>query len=267
MRIGINCGHTVSGTPGSGATGFLAESDETRAVGYSLMEMLRQDGHTVVDCTDDRSSSTAANLKKICNLANAQTLDLFLSIHFNAGGGQGCEVFTYGSGDVAYAGKIKSALYALGFKDRGIKDGSNLYVIRNTNAPAALVEVCFVDTRTDADLYRQLGAERVAAAIAEAITGKEPETNKEELNMTQYEELKNEISELTETVKLLATELHDLKNPMIYNYIDNNMPEWAKPTVQKLVDKGYLNGDENGLNLTEETMRILVINDRAGLYE
>mgnify|MGYP006389998989 FL=1 len=85
--------------------------------------------------------------------------------------------------------------------------------------------------------------------------------------MTQYEELKNEISELTETVKLLATELHDLKNPMIYNYIDDNMPEWAKPTVQKLVDKGYLNGDENGLNLTEETMRILVINDRAGLYE
>ena len=85
--------------------------------------------------------------------------------------------------------------------------------------------------------------------------------------MTQYEELKNEISSLTETVKLLATELKDATEKMIYNYIDDNMPEWARPTVQKLVDKGYLLGDGNGLNLTEETLRILVVNDRAGLYD
>ena len=45
--------------------------------------------------------------------------------------------------------------------------------------------------------------------------------------MSQYEELKNEISQLTDTVKILATELHDMKNPMIYNYIDENMPKWA----------------------------------------
>ena len=36
MRIGINCGHTVSGTIGSGAVGFLNESNETRAVGYAF---------------------------------------------------------------------------------------------------------------------------------------------------------------------------------------------------------------------------------------
>ena len=27
---------------------------------------------------------------------------------------------------------------------------------------------------------------------------------------------------------------------MIYNYVDNNLPEWARPTIQKLVDKGLL---------------------------
>ena len=31
---------------------------------------------------------------------------------------------------------------------------------------------------------------------------------------------------------------------MIYNYIDNNMPDWARPTIQKLCDKGYLKGNE-----------------------
>ena len=53
----------------------------------------------------------------------------------------------------------------------------------------------------------------------------------EDLTMAQYEELKNEITQLTETGKVLATELHDLKPPMIYNYIDKNMPEWARSAV------------------------------------
>ena len=74
----------------------------------------------------------------------------------------------------------------------------------------------------------------------------------EGLTVTQYEELKAEIKNL---------------NPVVYNYIDNNMPDWAKPTIKKLVNKGILKGNENGLNLTEDLMRILVINDRAGLYD
>ena len=82
----------------------------------------------------------------------------------------------------------------------------------------------------------------------------------EELTMAQYDELKNEISDL-------SNKIDRLENPMIYNYIDDNMPEWARPTIQKLVDKGVLKGDGNGLNLTEDLMRMLVINDRDGLYD
>ena len=41
----------------------------------------------------------------------------------------------------------------------------------------------------------------------------------------------------------------------------------AKPTVEKLTRKGWLLGDEHGkLDLTEELLRTLVINDRAGIY-
>lgn len=76
----------------------------------------------------------------------------------------------------------------------------------------------------------------------------------------KFNELVNTVSELKATVDKLA-------NPMIYNYIDGNMPDWARPTVQKLVDKGMLQGDENGLNLTDSDLRHLVINDRAGLYD
>ena len=53
---------------------------------------------------------------------------------------------------------------------------------------------------------------------------------------------------------------------MIYNYIDDNMPAWARPTVQKLVDAGYLQGDGEGLNLTDDMLRMLVVLDRAGAF-
>lgn len=52
-----------------------------------------------------------------------------------------------------------------------------------------------------------------------------------------------------------------------YKYYDD-MPDWAKPTVSKLVKKGYIKGEGNGvLNLSEDTLKVLVINDRAGLYD
>lgn len=52
----------------------------------------------------------------------------------------------------------------------------------------------------------------------------------------------------------------------VYNR-PKDCPQWAQETVQKLVNKGFLQGDENGnLALTESLMRILVINDRAHLY-
>ena len=55
---------------------------------------------------------------------------------------------------------------------------------------------------------------------------------------------------------------------IIYNYIDENMPSWARQTIQKLVDKGYLKGNEKGeLELNDTMLIIFVINDRAGLYD
>lgn len=265
MTVGINCGHTISGTIGSGASGYLDESNETRAVGNNLMRMLEDVGCKVVDCTNDRASSVRENLAEICRLANAQYLDAFISIHFNSGGGVGAEAYTYGGEDKAHAGKMLDALTELGFKNRGIKDGSHLYVVRNTKAPACLLEVCFVDSEKDAELYQKLGSEIIAAALCKAISGKDP-NNEEDLTMSQYEELKNMINDLSDKVDKIAEKVDKLENPMIYNYIDDNMPEWARPTVQKLVDKGVLKGDEDGLGLTDEMLRLLVINDRSGLY-
>ena len=60
----------------------------------------------------------------------------------------------------------------------------------------------------------------------------------------------------------------------VYDTIDN-VPDWGKATVQKLMatpskqdpEKMVLEGEGNGLGLTYDLLRVLVVNDRAGLYD
>lgn len=85
------------------------------------------------------------------------------------------------------------------------------------------------------------------------------------LTMTQYEELKSIISKQDAEIKAMRAKL-DRVDTYIYNYIDDNMPDWAKPTIKKLVDNGVLAGNEQGLNLNTLMMRILVILDRVGVF-
>ena len=58
-----------------------------------------------------------------------------------------------------------------------------------------------------------------------------------------------------------------LQQEKVYHWTQE-LPDYAKPTIQKLMDKGIFKGaSEDDLNLPESMMRILVINDRAGLYD
>ena len=85
------------------------------------------------------------------------------------------------------------------------------------------------------------------------------QASEEGLTMEQYNELKKMIEELS--VKIPHP-------PMIYNWIDDNMPGWARPTIEKLCDIGVLKGDELGrLNLDDTMLRILVVLDRAGVFK
>lgn len=77
------------------------------------------------------------------------------------------------------------------------------------------------------------------------------------LNMTQYEELSEKIAQMQGKL--------DRINTFKYNYMDENMPAWARPSVQKLMDKGYLKGS-GGLDLTYDMLRIITILDRAGAF-
>jgi len=54
---------------------------------------------------------------------------------------------------------------------------------------------------------------------------------------------------------------------MIYKTL-NDVPEWGRPLVKKLMDRGSLKGEGNGiLNLPESTLKTLVILEREGVLK
>lgn len=91
-------------------------------------------------------------------------------------------------------------------------------------------------------------------------------------NPNQWENFKKmltekEVEDMTEQqTRAIAQQEIKKATAKVYNRVQD-CPAWAQATVQRLVNKGFLQGDENGnLALTESLMRILVINDRAHLY-
>lgn len=168
MKIAVDMGHCPKST---GANGYLNELAEDRKIGAALIKELKARGHEVVDVTP--ADSAGEWLTGRANRANAAGADFFVSIHLNAGKGTGTEVLTTSnSGAKAIAARTSATLAkALGLRDRGRKDRNNVTVIKATKMPAMLVEVCFVDTKADAEAYWKLGAEGVALAIANGIDG------------------------------------------------------------------------------------------------
>lgn len=173
-KYNVHAGHN-SIVPG--ASKYLNEVTEDRKVKNKVIQLLKAAGHTVYDCTDDSGKTVGANLANIVAKCNKHTVDLDISIHLNAGGGTGAEVFYYTG---SAAGKTKAAAVsqkvaaALGIRNRGAKSSSGLYVLKNTKATAILVECCFVDSKTDQGKWN---VDKCAAAIVEAITGKAATTS------------------------------------------------------------------------------------------
>ena len=153
-----------------GASGYLDEVNEDRKVKNRVISALQSAGHTVYDCTDDAGKTQGRNLASIVAICNAHAVDLDVSIHLNAGGGKGVEVWCYGEKTEDIAAAICANISAtLGIPNRGVKYTHNLYVLRKTHSPAILIECCFVDSQNDASHW---DADKCGDAIASAIAGK-----------------------------------------------------------------------------------------------
>ena len=101
MKFGIDLGHGVN--PDRGAVGNIAEETIINAVGSKVISKLKALGHSVVELRPTSANSVQDSLQQRYNKADYYNVDMCVSIHANAGGGKGTEVFTYKGKEVKEA--------------------------------------------------------------------------------------------------------------------------------------------------------------------
>jgi len=111
------------------------------------------------------------SLGQAVNDSNRVKPNLHFAIHSNAGGGRGAEIYAYapgGEGEKA-AKLIYAEISAITpTADRGVQFNPSLYELRNTNAPAVLVEVAFHDNAEDA-VWIINNIEYIGIALAKGV--------------------------------------------------------------------------------------------------
>jgi len=168
-KIVISSGH---GKYVAGAVGIMDEVTENRRVVEQVAVELRHRGTEVVVFHDDVSKSQEVNLETIVSYHNAQKRDLDVSVHFNAfkptTEPRGTECFFVTQEELA--SDISDAIASCGLIDRGPKIGNDLYFLNHTKEPAILIEVCFVDSQADCEVYKK-EFENICARIANVLSG------------------------------------------------------------------------------------------------
>ena len=145
-KIYINPGHSEKDP---GAVGYATERELNVKVSNYMNEYLLAN----YDCETRVYSNDSLNA--VCNDANQWGADLFVSVHFNAGAGDGFEALVYNENRVELGKIFAKNVEAIGQNLRlygaapGVKIRTNLHVLKYTHMPAVLLEGAFVDNKND----------------------------------------------------------------------------------------------------------------------
>ena len=211
MRIVIDMGHTPTSP---GACGHLDELYCDREAGKRIIAELERRGHTVYNSTPADWVAYPQEVNERCAYTNSlSNIDLFCSLHLNAGGGHGTEVLYYAGDSTGewYAARLSANVAnALDITDRGAKPNDWVGVICNTNPTAVLIEFCFVDSWDDAQAWHAAPWEYLVNAVCDGIEGKEWSREKEEEMALEeinkrFDKIEDELAKMKALLKPVVT--------------------------------------------------------------
>ena len=167
-KVFLGVGHGGK-DPGAIGNGFN-EKDLNLAIALACQAELIRHG-VVVGMS--RTTDADDTLVEEINECNAFGPDLAVDIHTNAGGGDGAEAYYHHGGGTGktLAVNILDEIVKLGQNSRGAKirknaNGDDYYgFIRQTNAPAVIVECAFIDNAKDIQII-DTAAEQKAMGVA-----------------------------------------------------------------------------------------------------
>lgn len=169
--IGVGHGGTDSGAVGNG----FKEKDLNLSIALACNEVLQRHGvNVLMSRTKDENDALTEEIKE----CNAFAPDLAIDIHNNAGGGDGAEAFYhYGGGtSKTLADNVLREIVNIGQNSRGAKTRKNAFgkdyygFIRQTVAPAIIVECAFIDNKNDIAIIDTAAEQKtMGVAIAKGI--------------------------------------------------------------------------------------------------
>ena len=147
------------------------EKDDALALTLAVGRILEENG---VEVYYTRTTDIYESPYQKAMEANAVGGDYFVSIHRNSSPypnqytGVESLVYNLYSEAARLAYNINTRLEAVGFVNQGVNERKNLVVLRRTQMPAVLVEVGFINTDADNQLFDERFDE-IAQAIADGI--------------------------------------------------------------------------------------------------
>ena len=147
------------------------EKDDALNLTLAVGEILQNNG---IDVEYTRTTDIYQTPFEKAQIANEAGVDFFISIHRNSfpedNVVSGVESLVYDLSGIKYemAENINEQLETVGFVDLGVKARPNLIVLKRTKMPAVLVEVGFINSDIDNQLFEQ-NFDAIAQAIANGI--------------------------------------------------------------------------------------------------
>ncbi|RHR29817.1 N-acetylmuramoyl-L-alanine amidase [Clostridium sp. AF19-22AC] len=147
------------------------EKDDTLRLVLAIGEILQNNG---IDVQYTRTTDVYQSPYEKAMEANNAGVDFFISIHRNSfptdNVVSGVESLVYDKSGIKLemAENINEQLESVGFVNLGVKARPNLVVLRRTRMPAVLVEVGFINSNTDNQLFDD-NFNDIAQAIADGI--------------------------------------------------------------------------------------------------
>lgn len=172
-RLVIDLGHGGH-DPGAIGPNKTHESDIVLAIGKELNELLK--GYEL-EVKFTRLSNVYLSLSERAKIANDFKADYFLSIHINSATDssvRGVEVWQYSNRNDKLNKFSKDlcedVAKVFNVRNRGVKLSQKLSVLKNTNMPAALIEVDFIsNVNAEKDLKISSNIKSVALAIRDNL--------------------------------------------------------------------------------------------------
>lgn len=169
-KIIIDAGHNGLTDPGAVFQG-RRESDDVLRLARAVGDILARNGYDI-DYT--RTGDISQSVVQKAQYANNSGADLFISLHRNMGTYpeqyNGVQTLIYDRNGIKplMAENINSNLEGVGFKNINVETRTDLAVLRRTTMPALLVEVGFIDSARDNELF-DTRFDEIAQAIADGI--------------------------------------------------------------------------------------------------